>query len=163
MVSEDHIVLAARITQESVDLHELHPMLHQARANLAAAQISKTIGVALADSGYYNEANLEVADQQDPELLIAVMNERDPRRGEVSGRGVFTGRHGRVMQSKLATERGRGLYAKRAHTVEPVFGHIKDLRRVRRLARRGLGACDAEWKLVCATHNLLKLWRHSRT
>jgi len=29
--------------------------------------------------------------------------------------------------------------------------------------RRGLGACDAEWKLVCATHNLLKPWRHSRT
>ena len=30
------------------------------------------------------------------------------------------------------------------------------------LCPTGLGACDAEWKLVCATHNLLKLWRHSR-
>jgi len=43
-----------------------------------------------------------------------------------------------------------------------VFGYIKDVRRVRRFARRGLLACDAEWKLVCATHNLLKLWRHPR-
>ncbi len=59
------------------------------------------------------------------------------------------------MQGKLATERGRTLYAKRAHTVEPVFGHIKEVRRVKRLARRGLSACDAEWKLVCASHNLL--------
>jgi hypothetical protein len=25
--------------------------------------------------------------------------------------------------------------------------------------RRGLGACQAEWKLLCGTHNLLKLWR----
>ncbi len=103
-----------------------------------------------------------MAEQADPELLIAVMNERDQRRGETSGRGVFKGRCGRVMQGKLATERGRTLYAKRAHTVEPVFGHIKDIRRVKRFARRGLGACEAEWKLVCATHNLLKLWRHSR-
>jgi hypothetical protein len=26
--------------------------------------------------------------------------------------------------------------------------------------RRGLGACEVEWKLLCGTHNLLKLWRH---
>jgi hypothetical protein len=67
------------------------------------------------------------------------------------------------MRGKLATERGRRLYAKRGHTVEPAFGHIKDVRRVKRFARRGRRACDAEWKLVCATHNLLKLWRHCRT
>lgn len=162
VVSEDHIILAARITREPVDLHQLHPMLHEARANLAAVGISKRIGVALADSGYYSEANLEVAEAEDTELLIAVANEREQRRGEASGRGVFKGRGGRVMQGKLATERGRTLYAKRAHTVEPVFGHIKDVRRVKRFARRGRRACDAEWKLVCATHNLLKLWRHSR-
>ena len=161
VVSEDHIIFAARITQEPADLHQLHPMLHEARANLAAAGIPKTIGVALADSGYYSEANLAVAEQQGPKLLVAVVNERDQRRGEVSGKGVFKGPRGRVMQDRLAIE--RTLYAKRAHTVEPVFGHIKDVRRVRRFARRGLGACDVEWKLVCATHNLLKLWRHSRT
>ena len=160
-MSEDHIVLAARITQEPADLHQLHPMLHEARANLAAAGISKSIGVALADSGYYSEANLAVAEQKGPNLLVAVVNERDQRRGEISGKGVFKGPRGRVMQDRLATE--RTLYAKRAHTVELVFGHIKDVRKVRRFARRGLGACDVEWKLVCATHNPLKLWRHSRT
>ncbi len=67
------------------------------------------------------------------------------------------------MQSRLATEEGRSLYAKRAYMVEPVFGHIKDIRGARRFARRGLGACDAEWKFICSTHNLLKLWRHSGT
>ena len=29
--------------------------------------------------------------------------------------------------------------------------------------RRGLSACEAEWKLLCGTHNLLKLWRHQAT
>ena len=29
--------------------------------------------------------------------------------------------------------------------------------------RRGLAACKAEWKLLCGTHNLLKLWRQSRS
>ncbi len=77
VVSEDHIVLAAALTQEPVDLHQLHPMLRQARTNLAAAGVSRTIGVALADSGYYSEANLAVAESRGPELLIATANERD--------------------------------------------------------------------------------------
>src|SRR6266545_5591662 len=134
VVSEDHIVLAASLTQESVDVRRLHPMLHEARANLASTHISKSIGEALADSGYYSEANLAVAEQKGPNLLVAVVNEQDQRRGEISGKGVFKGPRGRVMQDRLATE--RTLYAKRAHTVEPVFGHIKDVRRVKRFARR---------------------------
>ena len=28
-----------------------------------------------------------------------------------------------------------------------------------RFLRRGLAACQAEWQLIAATHNLLKLWR----
>jgi hypothetical protein len=38
---------------------------------------------------------------------------------------------------------------------------IKDGRGARRFMRRGLAACQAEWKLLCGTHNLLKLWRHT--
>ena len=162
LVSEDHIVRAAAITQAPVDLYRLHPMLGQVKANLDTIGISESIGVALADSGYYSEANLAVAEAEGPELLIATANERDQRRGTVTGRGVRKGPRGRAMHATLATDRGRRLYTKRGHTVEPVFGYIKDVRRVRRFARRGLLACDAEWKLVCATHNLLKLWRHPR-
>jgi hypothetical protein len=46
--------------------------------------------------------------------------------------------------------------------VEPVFGQLKEQQGARRFLRRGLAACDAEWKLLCGTHNLLKLWRHTR-
>jgi hypothetical protein len=61
---------------------------------------------------------------------------------------------------QLTSEDGKARYAKRKQTVEPVFGQVKDLRGARRFLRRGLRACTAEWKLLCGTHNLLKLWRH---
>ena len=61
--------------------------------------------------------------------------------------------------AKLDTAEGRALYKKRAATIEPVFAQIKHNRKIRSLARRGMSAVDSEWKLICATHNLLKLWR----
>jgi len=39
---------------------------------------------------------------------------------------------------------------------------IKDVRGIRRFMRRGRAACDSEWKLICGTHNLLKLYRRAR-
>lgn len=64
-----------------------------------------------------------------------------------------------VMIRKLATEAGKQTYNKRAASIEPVFAQIKHNRKIRTLTRRGLTAADSEWKLICATHNLLKLWR----
>jgi hypothetical protein len=43
--------------------------------------------------------------------------------------------------------------------VEPVFAQTKVIRRADRFQRRGLAACRSEWRLIAATHNLLKLWR----
>lgn len=65
----------------------------------------------------------------------------------------------RAMNTKLTSPHGQALYARRAQIVEPVFGQIKAGRGIRRFARRGLPACRSEWKLMTATHNLLKLWR----
>jgi hypothetical protein len=64
------------------------------------------------------------------------------------------------MTAELQSDDGKTGYAKRKEIVEPVFGQIKDVRSARRFQRRGLRACSAEWKLLCGTHNLLKLWRH---
>ncbi|MBK5331523.1 MAG: IS1182 family transposase [Ilumatobacteraceae bacterium] len=66
-----------------------------------------------------------------------------------------------TMAVKLATPRGKRLYKKRAASVEPVFAQIKHNRRIRVMSRRGIVAADSEWKLITATHNLLKLWRHA--
>jgi hypothetical protein len=42
--------------------------------------------------------------------------------------------------------------------VEPVFGQIKEQRSFRRFSLRGLDNVRREWKLVCLTSNLLKLF-----
>jgi hypothetical protein len=39
--------------------------------------------------------------------------------------------------------------------------HTKFNRRIERFKRRGLAACRAEWRLITATHNLLKLWQNT--
>jgi hypothetical protein len=44
--------------------------------------------------------------------------------------------------------------------VEPVFGQIKEARGFRRFLLRGLTHIRGEWRLVCLTHNLLKVWRY---
>ena len=56
------------------------------------------------------------------------------------------------MTAKLASEDGKGCYAKRKETIEPVFGQLKEQQGARRFLRRGLAACEAEWKLLCGTH-----------
>lgn len=44
--------------------------------------------------------------------------------------------------------------------IEPVFADTKFNRRIDRFQRRGRAACRSEWRLITATHNLLKLHRH---
>jgi hypothetical protein len=64
------------------------------------------------------------------------------------------------MRKVLAGDEGKARYALRKSTVEPVFGQIKEARGIRRSRLRGLTKVTSEWKFICATHNLLKLFRH---
>jgi hypothetical protein len=61
------------------------------------------------------------------------------------------------MDDKLAQPDGRNIYAKRQHTIEPVFGNIKNNLGYRRFTLRSMPAVQSEWRLICAAHNLLKL------
>jgi len=63
------------------------------------------------------------------------------------------------MRQKLASQAGRDVYRMRKAIVEPVFGQIKEWRGFRRFFLRGLDNVRGEWKLVCLTHNLLKVFR----
>ena len=65
-----------------------------------------------------------------------------------------------AMRWKLRTAEGREIYARRKSIVEPVFGQIKEARGVHRFLLRGLEAVQAEWQLICLTHNLLKAFRN---
>jgi hypothetical protein len=65
------------------------------------------------------------------------------------------------MRRAIATETGGDLYSRRQWMVEPVFAQIKANRRIGHFKRRGRAAARSEWRLIAATHNLLKLHRHS--
>lgn len=121
----------------------------------------------LADAGYLSEANIEKIDPAGPEHLIATRKdwkqrqapaESPPPRGRIPHDLSKRDR----MERKLLTQRGRELYKKRGQIVEPVFGQIKTGRGITTFMRCGFDACTQEWKLICATHNLLKLWRSGK-
>ncbi len=57
--------------------------------------------------------------------------------------------------------KGNDLYLKREGSVEPVFGQVKSDRGANRFLRRGRSAGRSKWRLLTATHSLLKLHRHS--
>ena len=61
---------------------------------------------------------------------------------------------------RLQHPRGRDDYKLRARTVEPVFGQLKTCQKLTMMSRRGFTACESEWLLACAAHNLRKLHRH---
>jgi hypothetical protein len=62
-----------------------------------------------------------------------------------------------AMQQKLRDGGFTGPYRLRKQTVEPVFGQIKQARGFRQFLLRGLDNVQAEWSMICAVHNLLKL------
>ena len=64
-----------------------------------------------------------------------------------------------MIHRKLRTAKGRAAYATHKQTVVPVFGQIKEARGFPRFLLRGLEVVRAEWRLICAGHNLLKLFR----
>ena len=167
VVTEGQLIVAAEVTQEENDIKQLHPMLERAQANLKVSAYPQAVGTALADAGYCSEANLMEADPAGPALLMATnkdwkqrqaLREQPPPRGRCPKGLTARDR----MERTLLTKRGRRLYKKRGQTVEPVFGQIKSARGCDGFMRRGTAACASEWKLLCATHNLLKLWRNEK-
>lgn len=162
-VTEDQVIIAAEVTQEENDVRQLHPMLDKAAQTLESAGVTDKMGIALADAGYFSETNLANASPDGPELFIATtkdwkqrkaMAEAPPPRGRIPKNLSLKER----MERKLLTMRGRATHKVRGQTVEPVFGQIKDARGCDRFMQRGLVAVSVEWKLICAAHNLLKLF-----
>lgn len=168
LVCETQIIVAADLAQEENDCRQLHPMVKQAKENLEAVGVDEKMGALSADAGYWSEANCVEADPDGPELFVATTKDwkqRKAAREQPAPRGRIPRRLGvrERMERKLLTKRGREVYKKRSQIVEPVFGQVKVVRGCDRFMRRGYSACRSEWRLICATHNLLKLWRHFLT
>jgi transposase len=64
------------------------------------------------------------------------------------------------MKKKIDTPQGRSRYGQRLGIVEPVFANICSTLGLRRFSLRGKIKVDAQWKLFCIVHNLLKIHRY---
>ncbi|MFH1484247.1 MAG: IS1182 family transposase [Chloroflexota bacterium] len=168
VVSQDQIIVAVGVTQEANDVQQLKPMIESLERTLGAAGIEDRPKTALADAGYWSEANATACSRPgETEWLIAttkdwkqrkLLREQGCPRGRIP-KGLSPKER---MERKLLTKRGHGLYKLRSQTVEPVFGQIKEGQGFRRFMRRGFEAATSEASLMATTHNLLKLWRSGK-
>jgi transposase len=154
VATEGQIVIAAELTTGSADQGQLEPLITAARGQLAGAGAQGSLEVVVADAGYWNGKQIEGLMAQGITPLVPPDGHArsDPRADRAGGLYEH-------MRRILARDDGRDLYRKRQTIVEPIFGQTKFNRRLDRFRRRGLAACRAEWQLITATHNLLKLWR----
>jgi Transposase DDE domain len=157
VTSPEQVILAAEVTQAHNDSDQLAPMVSQANAALTAAGIDEPIGTVLADGGYWNSGQIIDVRARGIDVLVPTEDRRRTKPRKLSAR---QGAEADRINALLDTDEGQALYRRR-QIVEPVFAHTKGLRRIDRFQRRGLAACRAEWRLVAATHNLLKLWRRA--
>ena len=124
------------------------------KRELQGIGITATPEVALADAGYWHQAQMEAVvdrgSRSSSHLTPATAGATRP--GWDGGLYAF-------VRRVLATDRGGGLYAKHQGMIEPVFADARFNRRCDRFQRRGRSAVRSEWRLIGATHNLLKLRR----
>jgi transposase len=163
VVTEQQIIVAADVTQEENDVKQLQPMLSEAEQNLQAVALEEKIGNAVADAGYLSEDNLASETEDGPTLYIATKKDHQ-QRSEADEKPIPEGLMPEGlslrerMEWRLSTKEGKEIYKKRSPMSEGVYGQIKSCRDIRRFVRKGLEACRSEWKLICGTHNLLKLY-----
>jgi transposase len=176
MTSEDGLIIATEVTQDTGDTEWFEPMLRQAED--AAALIiahqpppaspacpgqdgqSSPIGLVLADAGYCSEDNLTI---EGPDRLIATGKHRDLEKtarqaaaGEGSAGGDTHDSPVAAMAARLAAEEGITAYRKRGHIAETPHGNIKHNMGFRQLATRGKPKASAEWRFTTTVHNLFK-------
>jgi transposase len=152
--NERQIVIAAELTNSSADFGQIEPMVNAVRRELRAAGVAALPEVVVADAGYWHRVQMQALAGDGIGVLIPPdANKRKGTRPGWDG-GLYA-----FMRRVLATPAGAELYRKRTAMIEPVFGDTKFNRKIDRFQRRGRAACRSEWRLIMATHNLLKLWR----
>jgi transposase len=150
------IIVAAEIAPDGIDTAQLDPMVSAAERELERAGGSERPQVVLADAGYWSNEHIDRLRERGIIPLVAADADKrkGPRKTRLGGPYDFMRR---VLRSEAGSER----YSHRQGMVEPVYADIKQNRRAGRFKRRGRAAVRSEWRLITATHNLLKLHRHS--
>ncbi len=156
LAASGQVILAADLTQSPVDSTELTSMVDKAGEELRAVGVEEPIGTLLADGGYRSAPQIAAIRGKGTEVIIPTRNARRTAPRKLAAK---QGPEAERIEKVLATPEGQVLYRRRQQIVEPIFANTKFIRGAGRFQRRGLAACRAEWKLLAANQNLLKLWR----
>jgi hypothetical protein len=155
------LVVAAELTQQTNDLLQLQPMLEAIDATLAAAGITDRPEMVLADCGYWSIANLTKT-PDGLELLIPPAKHARQGKPRKDGKPSASKSDGlrAAMTAKLTATTARPATRCASRPWSRCSGRSRRSVALGGSCARGLEACEAEWKLMCRTHNLLKLWRY---
>ncbi len=151
-VSDDHLIVAQRVTQNATDNASLAPMVDQVKQRCGAPP-----GAALADSGFFSIANLEHMEQQKIDAYVPDSNLAcELNLGSRCRVKARAGAH-RRMRAKLRSPAGQATYARRKAVVEPVFGVLKQQRGMRQFRTRGLENVNQEFTLATLAFNITRM------
>ena len=151
------IIVAATLTQAANDKQQLVPVLAEVKLNVGRLPEKVT-----ADSGYFSAAAVTNEALSSVDLYVTPDSGKQTEEELATESPPPTELELDVkarMRGKVKSASGREIYKQRKMIVEPVFGQVKEVRGFRRFSFRGLQKNEAEWSLICLTHNLLKLFR----
>ena len=149
-----HVIVAAEISNQAADNPHLLEMV--VATSLNTGEVPDKIS---GDAGYGSENNIITMDalKIDSYLAQAKQKHTDYHQPGPRGRIPNSATPRERMARKNRTKKGRLLYARRKHVVEPAFGIIKQAMGFRQFLLRGLTKVDMEWSLVGAAYNLRRL------
>ena len=158
-VSEDHLIVGQRITQNPTDTRSLEAMVEQVEQ-----RCGETLRQVSADSGFYRNEEIEAVTARGVDAYVPDSNLAQELNGgrsadETAGCIVHYGAQVSQMRAKLRSAEGRAIYRKRAGLVEPVFGTLKEQRHGRRFRLRGLEKVAVEFCLMALAYNLSRMHR----
>jgi transposase len=148
--AEAQIIVAATIVQAGNDQKQLVPVLEAVAKNMGRMPDRVS-----AEAGYFSTAAVTDERLQTVDVYVPP-NQRVPE-SEVPLTTNATVQQ--LMWHKLQSKAGAVIYDQRKAIVEPVFAYLKHVRGVRQFLLRGLAQVQAEWLLICLTHNVLKMFR----
>ena len=155
-MSEDHLIVAQRVTQQSTDNASLVPMVEQ-----ITSQCGSPPTIVLADSGYFSVENLNYLEQQNIDAYLPDSNmARALNLGQRCKTKARAPAH-RRMRQKLRTRHGKNEYSLRKTLVEPGFGVLKEQRAMRQFRTRGKGKVANEFTLSTIAYNLTRMYASS--
>ena len=154
-VSDDHFIVAQRVTQNAQDVHALLPLVEAVERECRARPQQ-----VLADSGFFSLENVRELERRSIEPWIPDSNlARELNIGQRCP-GHNRPRHAvqKRLRQRLRSPAGRALYGRRRAVVEPVFGVLKQQRGMRQFRTRGMAKVAIEFTLAALAYNLTRLF-----